>query len=386
MELKTTGRDRNSDSRIGISAVIQLETEEEGSKRQEQTTQAAHNVLKSLSPLINSMRLFGLYFSREPQVAPAMQLGQEAVGRCHGWNPARIYATIILIVTWINACRYCVIFVSIDTLGVELLMKLGLMSNVLLIALLFTAYYVASHTGSLDRVFLQVNLSSADISPKYSRRAKVMTVICWTLLTFSMSLYAVPIFSSGKDDDETLFLFINTFHMSKPVAYVVIAVFILLELQCSASWVFPQAMNYIVVSLLCDQFDKLNKEFSECIGDRGEFHGNFEQFRRRHQTISHSVKEADRFLMISNVACFCCHMLGIIVVLFCSIFYQQDTLSYSSEWAFRCFLYLVINLISLLLAAGLAIFVNNMVTIYNYDVLCSCRPMPKDDTKDSRIV
>jgi len=121
-------------------------------------------------------------------------------------------------------------------------------------------------------------------------------------------------------------------------------------------------MNYIVVSLLCDQFDKLNKEFSKCVGNRGEFHGNFEQFRRRHQTISRSVKEADRFLMISNVACFCCHIVGIILVLFCSIFYQQDTVSDSAVGAFMYSFWLVTNVFGLLLAAGLAISVNSKVT------------------------
>jgi len=121
-------------------------------------------------------------------------------------------------------------------------------------------------------------------------------------------------------------------------------------------------MNYIVVSLLCDQFDKVNKKFSECIGARGEFHGNFEQFRRRHQSISHSVNEADQFLMISNVACFGCHMLGIILILFVSIFYRHDTVSDSTVGAFVYFSWLVSNVFGLLLAIGLAIFVNNKVT------------------------
>ena len=121
-------------------------------------------------------------------------------------------------------------------------------------------------------------------------------------------------------------------------------------------------MNYVVVSLLCDQFAKLNEEFGKCIGGRGEFHGNFEQFRRRHQAISHSVKEADRFLKISNVACFCCYMIGIIVVLFCLIFYWQDTLSYSAEGAFMNTLYLLISLFGLLFVSWLAIIINNKVT------------------------
>jgi len=129
-------------------------------------------------------------------------------------------------------------------------------------------------------------------------------------------------------------------------------------------------MNYVVVSLLCDQFAKLNEEFGKCIGGRGEFHGNFEQFRRRHQAISHSVKEADRFLKISNVACFCCHMVGTIVVLFCSIFYQQDTVSLGADMTFLYVFWLVVNLFGLSLAAGLAIVVNNAVSMptCNYDI------------------
>jgi len=136
---------------------------------------------------------------------------------------------------------------------------------------------------------------------------------------------------------------------------------------------FPQAMNYVVVSLLCDQFAKLNEEFSKCLGGRGEFHGNFEQFRRRHQTISHTVKEADRFLMISNVACFGCHMLGLIIVLFCSIFYEQNTVSLGADMAFLYIFWLVVNLFGLSLAAGLAVIVSNAVSMptcyYDSDIL-----------------
>ena len=62
------------------------------------------------------------------------------------------------------------------------------------------------------------------------------------------------------------------------------------------------------MSFLYDQFNALYKELGKCIGDGGEFSGNFEQFRRRHQAISRSVQEADRFLMISNVAAFCCQI------------------------------------------------------------------------------
>jgi len=121
-------------------------------------------------------------------------------------------------------------------------------------------------------------------------------------------------------------------------------------------------MNYIVMSLLYDQFSELNNEFGKCIGGRGEFHGNFEQFRRRHQDICRSVKEADRFLMISNLACFGCNIVCIILVLFSSIFYRQDTVSRGAAEAFMFLYWLLLNLFSISLAVGLAIIVNNKVT------------------------
>ena len=362
MEMETTGRDRNDN--VGVRSVgIQVETEEI-STRQELTMEAADNVLKSVSPLINSMKLFGLHFARQPREDPSdsSQPSWRSLGRCQGWTPTRIYATIILLVIWINAVRYYLVFDGIDTLGVEMLIKLGLMANVLLIVVLQTAYYVASHTGSLDRVFRQANLPTAEFCPKYSRRAKVLTIVCWLLVAFCTSCYIFPMFTNRQHADETLLIFINTFHLSTPYSEILSAISAVLELQLAASLVFPQAMNYIVVSLLCDQFNKLNEEFSKCIGGQGEFNGNFEQFRRRHQAISHSVQEADRFLMISNVACFCCHMLGIIVVFFSSVFYLHQTVLYGAEWAFLYTTWLVINLLGLMLAAGLAIIINNKVT------------------------
>ena len=350
------------------SFVIQINTVEEVTTRQENPMQTAGNVQKSLSPLINSMRLFGLYFSREPRMnsSTTSRLNQEGNRRCQRWNLARIYATVMLVVIWLNSFRNFVIFDVEETLKVELLVKICILSYVLFVALLVTAYYVASHTGSLDRVFHQVNLSAAEISPKYSRRAKVVTVICWSLLVLDFLYYIYPVFTNGQFNDLSTLILFHKLRMSKPYEDIAKVVFAVLDIQYLASYVFPQAMSYIVVSLLCDQFNKLNEEFSKCIGGQGEFNGNFEQFRRRHQAISHSVKEADRFLMISNVACFCCHIIGIIVIIFCIIFYRQYTASYSVEVASQHIFWLVFNMFGLTIAAGMAIFVNNVVSIY-YD-------------------
>jgi len=122
-------------------------------------------------------------------------------------------------------------------------------------------------------------------------------------------------------------------------------------------------MNYMVVSYLCDQFTQLNDEFSKCIGDRGEFGGDFGQFRRRHQAISRSVQEADRFLMISNAAFFCCQVASIIFAFYSTVFYRHDTVSLDPEFAIMYTVWLSASVFGLSLTAGLAVFLNHVVSI-----------------------
>jgi len=127
-------------------------------------------------------------------------------------------------------------------------------------------------------------------------------------------------------------------------------------------------MTYVVMSLLYDQYNKLSEELSKCIGDRGEFCGNLEQFRRRHQAISRSVHEADRFLMINNVACLCCQIVSIILVLYSMVFFRDETLAQHVDGVLYYITWLSFNVLSLALAAGMAIVVNHAVSLcHNYD-------------------
>jgi len=103
-----------------------------------------------------------------------------------------------------------------------------------------------------------------------------------------------------------------------------------------------------------------------CIGDRGEFSGNFEQYRRRHQAISRSVVEADRFLVISNVAVFCCQIVAIILALYSAIFYHRESAAMNPHAvvAFVYVYWLGVSVFVLCLAAWLPIIVNHAVSVY----------------------
>ena len=123
-------------------------------------------------------------------------------------------------------------------------------------------------------------------------------------------------------------------------------------------------MNFMVMTFLYDQFQKLNEDFGKCISAGGEFSGNFEQFRRRHQTISRRVQEADRFLMMSNGANFCCQVASIILVLYSVIFYRNDTISPDPESAVGYIAWLGFSVFGLALVAGQAMILNHTVSIF----------------------
>jgi len=225
------------------SVAIQIETQEGVLTGHVET---ANGVPRSLSPLVNSMRSFGLYFTRTPRVCPATtseQTGQ-CVGACQGWNRARIYATVMLVIIWLNAIRNVVIFDGTETVGAYLITKLGTIPGVLLTIVLHTTYYAASHTGSLDRIFRQMNLSTPDFSVKYSRRVKVVTVVSWLLMAMGVTYYSYLMFSTVGLNDFSLSLIIKTFRLSTPHAAIIKVICSLLQLQAIASLTFTQAIKY----------------------------------------------------------------------------------------------------------------------------------------------
>jgi len=237
--------------------------------------------------------------------------------------------------------------------------KLGILSYGVLNTMFQTAYYAASHTGTLDRVLQQLNLS--DHLPKYSCRAYVITGICWLYVAWNMFAYGYQALVLGHQND----FIVTLLKKSLPEYYtsIITAVFVLIQLQIVASCIFAQAMNYMVMTFLYDQFNALSEEFSKCIGDRGEFSGNFDQFRRRHQAIARSVQEADRFLMITIGANLCTHIVTIIVVFYSLIFFREDAITFHPVSTVLYVTWLSMSIFSLSLSAGQAIYLNHTESI-----------------------
>ena len=131
--------------------------------------------------------------------------------------------------------------------------------------------------------------------------------------------------------------------------------------------VAPLILIYVVT--LADPYC-LQKEFGECIGERHQFEGDFGRFRQRHQAIGRSVKDADRFLMLSNGASFCCQVVTIILILYSTIFYRDNSISLDPESTVLYIMWLGFSVCGLALAAGQPILVNHKASS---SFVCSLR-------------
>jgi len=253
--MDTTGFARHDDVRI-VSAVVEMKTgdrendpETEGRPQPESKAEPdssrdeedGENIPKRLSPLLNSMRLFGLYFTGKQRVNPAAapELIDQRTKRCLDCNFARIYSTIMLAITWLNTFRYAMMFSENEKLGAALFTKLAIVPSALMIILLHSSYYYASHTGSLDRVLRDASSHMANKISKYDRLTKVLTFLTWISVAWNMFQYVYDILIDGHAKD---FIYLSNFMQETPL-YVVIAVFFVLHLQTLCVWFFPLSMK-----------------------------------------------------------------------------------------------------------------------------------------------
>jgi len=120
----------------------------------------------------------------------------------------------------------------------------------------------------------------------------------------------------------------------------------------------------MVTSVLYDQFHALNQDFRHAVGRNGEFNGNIREFRRRHQKITQQVQNADQFMMISNVAGFCCQIFNVILVLYCTIFFRSVSLGQYAISGVIFVYWLASTLFGLTLTACFGVAINHEVISY----------------------
>jgi len=317
-------------------------------------------LLSSLSPLLFSMKLFGLYFHRK---YPHRQRTGDPE-----WNSAtsttsttstrlRVYATIIHILAWINVVRFTSVFTRSDRFGAVLLLKITVFTWFVLAAIFQTTCYFACHTGQLLKILLTLPVTRDCV--RGARRVAIgLTALIWIMLIGDLTVGGYIFIASDEYSfilapfDTYIYIPTNKINIAKMVGYLG---YVLIFLGVF----FAHAMNQVIVYIFYSQFKKLKKNFRRALGERGQFTGDFSLFRRRHQILSRAVSKVDGYMRLSNVAGFVCHILNIILLLYSVIFYPETWKNFMSALSYL--MWLVANIHGLLFSASAGIIVNHMV-------------------------
>ena len=239
-------------------------------------------LLSSLSPLLFSMKLFGLYFHREHRHRRSTDDPE--------WNPSKsgssfsalqIYATTVLIIVWLNAIRLCTLFDISDHFGHLLLMKMRAFAIFNLTAIMFSACYYASHTGKLFRVLLTLPVTLECVRGARWVAVRV-TAIMWFSTAVNLSILAYVHFANNGEYDFTAAPFGTYIDVPEDKIMAVRLCSYLTYILIIPGILFSHAMTLVIVYVFCHEFKKLKKNFCRAIGKGGHFNGDLSLFRRRH--------------------------------------------------------------------------------------------------------
>lgn len=106
---------------------------------------------EGLHPLLVSMKLFGLYFSRRP--SPGTDEVRERKSRRR--TAQLVYVVAIVVLQWFNAVRMFTIFTRGDSFGFMLLHKMVSVIWAIQCAVAQSAFCAASYSGRLEVIFRQ---------------------------------------------------------------------------------------------------------------------------------------------------------------------------------------------------------------------------------------
>jgi len=207
--------------------------------------------LQYFSPLLNCMRMCGLYFTRASRGIHNASTSSTTVTTDRAvrkkWTGGRIYAVVLMVMAWLNVLRMLSVFDKSDKFGFLLFLKLATISFILLSTVLQTACFVGCQSGNLDRVFRDAQLPQSDLV-RYRRLAVIYAAVSWILITVEIVIFLLPMLITERD--ESLFntpfgVHVFVSNQLLPLAKIMMAV---LFIFVDFAYYFSHSVNYIFYS------------------------------------------------------------------------------------------------------------------------------------------
>jgi len=317
---------------------------------------------EGLRPLLASMKLFGLYFTRPSENKQSRR-----------WKAYMIYAVSVVILLWLNAVRMLSTFTHEDKFGMILFSKLVAIIWSIQCAVSQTAFFAASFSGRLALAFHQV--LDGCCAGHCRKFATVYTILASAYIMAGSTFYAYGLFTGYKD----YMLTPLQIHIILPDPLIVRIFWYFCMFHLLAAYIFSQAVTFVLAMMFGHQFRSVTEALGGCLDKqrRQVSESDIEMLRQKHQEIAMNVSYIDDCLMFSNASAFCCQVACVVILLYTITFYHSvitDPIIITTY-----FFWLFMILFGLVLTAAGGISLHHYVSLFSmtvcnvrYSLLCSC--------------
>lgn len=304
----------------------------------------------TLKPLFYSMKLLGLFYYKD-----YVNSSNLAAFGTHGKKRRKItfseiYATIMLVIMWINVVRMMLVFHGDDTFGSQLFNKINLVTWYIFGSINITVNFRScSRYNCLPRFFVKWSKLNPYIKPADLKTMQKAAVICtvgwWSSVVFSI---VADIYGGFHSD-----LFhgsLTPINPTHPYASIFTFFIGVINVYLYSTWTFSLVLHLIVCIVNYYQFNKINQSIISCIQANGKFNGDVEESRGRHQGACKLISHADDFFALYNASLYIATIINICLLMYTMIWQNakdEDYVSLSIKfyWLIMYVLILIINLV-----------------------------------------
>lgn len=247
-------------------------------------------LMKPLRPWMLSLQLVGL-FHLQPQ----------SVQQKNKVNFLKIYSAVIMTCLWFNFFRCFFMYMQKDEDTVTLFMKIMIHIWTLLIATGSTTCFVNCKRGGGWQKFFETwtqvakCLDEISVRKYFARRLGTYLICIWILILVNMifSLYCV---ATSNVMDFMLAPLPPDYPYFRQIFYAMHVMF----LYGASAWIFPTSIVFFLSLALHLEFKEFHRSFQKAVSADGEFEGDIEEFRLKHQAVCHLASVADDMTYLYN--------------------------------------------------------------------------------------
>lgn len=351
--------------RCNVISVKQPKSNAEESCEQEDAS--CEPLLRALSPITTSMRIFGLFFLAHDS-GGKKRSGQRSTSLTFS-GPGHVYAFAVLIAMWLNVIRLFSMFMPNPGPAPTILWRLVALTWSTMAAMVQTAYYRACTSRQMLSLlaFFSTIITPACFG-SVRRHVVILTILAWLKVAINSIFFCYVLFTTTNSPTDDLLAPITTLIIPRPSDLPIFkCVYTFVHLYVSVAAYLPLAFYVLVAYVFCHHFKEVNRKFRNSMKDTASFVENFESLRRDHQLLSRYVSKADKFMCIGSAAYVTVHIFTTICNLYNLIWAKE--IKISPIFVFLTMFWIIAAFLGLAVVSFGGIMVNNAVSW----PVCFCR-------------